>query len=119
MFKSRVQRTAKKRRAHFMGMLGLEEIPKPENLTRQQGGCWFRCGEHQVHIGIDPDFRPARKAHAAFVVDTFDDLRVRLRGGGFEVIDDAELAGVRRFFSYDPWGNRLEFIFGDVFDVSC
>ena len=82
-------------RKFYGRILGLEEIPKPEAL-RQRGGCWFRCGRHQVHIGVDPDFRPAKKAHPAFAVAGFEALRNRLLERGCEVIDD-NLAGIKRF----------------------
>lgn len=89
--------------------LGLDEIEKPEPL-RSRGGCWFRCGAHQIHIGVDPDFRPARKAHAAFMVDNLDALRTRLGARGFEILEDENLPAARRFYTNDPWGNRIEFM---------
>jgi catechol 2,3-dioxygenase-like lactoylglutathione lyase family enzyme len=88
-------------RAFFGGVLGLRELPKPPALAAR-GGVWF---EH-VHVGVEDDFRPARKAHPAFVVDDLDALAARL---GDVEWDDA-LPGVRRFYAADPWGNRLEFI---------
>ncbi|HLK70198.1 MAG TPA: VOC family protein [Bryobacteraceae bacterium] len=96
-------------RRFYGGVLGLDEIEKPEQL-QQQGGCWFRCGGHQIHIGVEPDFRPARKAHAAFAAVNLETLRTRLLARGFRVTDDSNLPGVRRFYTSDPWGNRIEFI---------
>ncbi len=96
-------------RAFYGDLLGLRELERPEAL-RNHGGVWFACGAVQIHIGIDPDFRPARKAHAAFRVLEFDALKVRLRDAGYEIVEDAALPGVQRFFCLDCWGNRLEFI---------
>lgn len=96
-------------REFYGRILGLDEIEKPEAL-RRRGGCWFRCGSQQVHIGVDPDFRPARKAHPAFALVDFEALRANLLAQGFDVIDDHSLSGVRRFYTNDPWRNRIEFV---------
>jgi catechol 2,3-dioxygenase-like lactoylglutathione lyase family enzyme len=90
-------------------VLGLEEIEKPVAL-RMRGGCWFRCGSQQLHIGVERDFEPARKAHPAFRVANLDALGERLRSQRIKVIEDDGLTGVRRFYAEDPWGNRLEFV---------
>ncbi|HZT90968.1 MAG TPA: hypothetical protein VFA05_02920 [Gaiellaceae bacterium] len=91
-------------RAFYGGLLGLEELPKPAALAAR-GGCWFRTGEQQLHVGVETRFAPARKAHPAFVVDELDALAARLG----DVEWDDELPGVRRFYARDPFGNRLEF----------
>lgn len=98
-------------RKFFGGILGWEEIPKPETL-QTRGGVWFRCGEHEVHIGVQPDFTPARKAHPAFRVRNLADLRARLIRRGVPVAEDDARAdeGVTRFYVHDPFGNRLEFL---------
>jgi len=96
-------------REFYGRILGLEEIAKPEPL-RGRGGCWFRCGGHQVHIGVEADFRPARKAHPAFALADLEALRTRLLANGFEATEDENHPGVRRFYASDPWGNRIEFI---------
>lgn len=97
-------------RAFYSGLLGLEELKRPPELDGQ-GGCWFRCGSRQLHVGVElGDFRPARKAHPAFRVSDLPGLRQRLLDAGYRVIDDEMLPDVARFFSADPWGNRLEFI---------
>ena len=96
-------------REFYGGILGMAEIEKPERL-RTRGGCWFQCGEHQLHIGVDKDFRPAKKAHPAFAVEKLDALREKLHRHNYRVIDDQNLPGARRFYSEDPWGNRLEFL---------
>jgi catechol 2,3-dioxygenase-like lactoylglutathione lyase family enzyme len=90
-------------------VLGLEEIEKPLRL-QARGGCWFRCGAQQLHVGLERDFQPARKAHPAFRVTGLDALRERLRSQQIKIIDDDTLPGLRRFYADDPWGNRLEFV---------
>ena len=98
-------------RRFFGGVLGLEELTKPPPLAAR-GGAWFACGDHQLHVGVDPEFTPARKAHPAFSVDGAERLTAlaaRLNGAGVEVLWDQELPGTARFYASDPWGNRLEF----------
>ena len=96
-------------RAFYQGVVGMSEVEKPEPL-RSRGGCWFVHGSCHVHLGVDPDFRPARKAHAAFLIQGLDDLAERLRDAGHPVRWSTELPGMDRFYSDDPFGNRLEFI---------
>ncbi len=93
----------------FVDVLQLSEIAKPPELARR-GGCWFQCGSQQIHIGVEPGFIPARKAHPAFSVDDLPSLmrRFQMFGVAFET-DTADL-GVQRIFAADPWGNRLEFV---------
>jgi len=95
-------------RAFYGGLLGLAELPKPEPL-RARGGCWFRAGAQELHVGVEDGFAPARKAHPGFVVDDLETLRGRLREGGQEPRDDDTIPGTARFFAEDPFGNRLEF----------
>jgi catechol 2,3-dioxygenase-like lactoylglutathione lyase family enzyme len=97
---------------HFFGdLLGLVQLPKPAPLSAR-GGCWFALGDHQLHIGVDPDFAPARKAHVALRVDPaeLDDLAARLSAAGAPITWDTALPTERRFYSTDPWGNRIEFL---------
>ena len=98
-------------RVFYEGALGLGEVPKPEEL-RARGGCWFRSddGAVEVHLGVEEDFRPARKAHPAFLVDDLDAARDRIAGAGFETRDDVQLAGHLRCHAFDVFGNRLELI---------
>jgi catechol 2,3-dioxygenase-like lactoylglutathione lyase family enzyme len=96
-------------REFYGALLGMPEIRKPDAL-RARGGCWFECGAQQLHIGVEPDFRPARKAHPAFVATNLDDLRHTLLAHSVKVTDDTYIPGTRRFFADDPWGNRLEFL---------
>jgi len=95
-------------RNFFGRLLGLEEIEKPESL-RSRGGCWFKVGSRQLHIGIEEHFRPATKAHLAFAVNNIESVCAVLKRGGVLCVWDEALAGVRRFYASDPWGNRLEF----------
>ena len=96
-------------RRFFGGLLGLEELEKPEAL-RERGGVWFRIGAQELHVGVEADFAPARKAHPAFLVPEYDAVRSRLRAAGVELRDDTSIPGVRRCYAADPWGNRLELI---------
>jgi len=96
-------------REFYGRLLGLREIEKPESL-RARGGCWFACGEQQIHIGVEGDFRAAKKAHPAFAVSDLAKLRESLMTNAVQTIDDNSLPGTRRFYAEDPWGNRLEFL---------
>ena len=96
-------------RTFYGDVLGLREIPKPENMAAR-GGLWFMAGEIGVHLGLDPDFLPARKAHVAYEVTNLDDLRSRLESGGTPTRDDVPIAGYRRFHTEDPFGNRMELL---------
>ena len=98
-------------RAFFGGLLGLEEVPKPETL-RERGGVWFRVGGQQLHVGVETDFMPARKAHPAFVVTEYDELLARLRAADVKISEDQGIPGVRRCYLADPWGNRIELVAG-------
>ena len=96
-------------RKFFGRLLSLEEIEKPVGL-RSRGGCWFKLGSRQLHIGVEEEFHPARKAHLAFAVRKIDLLFVILSSAGVGCVWDGGIVGVRRFHANDPWGNRLEFI---------
>jgi catechol 2,3-dioxygenase-like lactoylglutathione lyase family enzyme len=95
-------------RAFFGGLLELEEIEKPASL-RGRGGCWFRLGARQLHIGVEELFRPSLKAHPAFAVRDIEALFGVLERSHIECRWDGAIDGRRRFFAVDPWGNRLEF----------
>lgn len=96
-------------RIFFGELLGLTEILKPPELGGR-GGCWFRIGDRQLHLGIDPDFRPARKAHVAVAVEDLAQLRGKLEKAGHQMDDDVAVDGRERFFTSDPFGNRIEFL---------
>jgi catechol 2,3-dioxygenase-like lactoylglutathione lyase family enzyme len=94
-------------RAFYGGLLGLEELEKPEPL-RARGGCWFRAGANELHVGVEEPFEPARKAHPGLVVDDLRALTERLRAQGIQVTPDETIPGVERAYVADPFGNRLE-----------
>ena len=94
-------------RAFYQGMLGLSEVTKPPNLAAR-GGCWFVEGDVKVHLGVEPDFAPARKAHPAFIVDDLRALATALEDGGYRVVEDQPLEGYDRLYVSDPFGNRIE-----------
>lgn len=96
-------------RAFYVGLLGMAELPKPPALATR-GGCWFASGRAQIHLGVEADFRPARKAHPALLCADFEGLRDRLRSSGVEINDDENIPGVRRCHISDPFGNRIELI---------
>ena len=96
-------------RAYYVDVLGMTEVPKPPELARR-GGCWFRAGAVQLHLGIEEDFRAARKAHPGLRVTGIDAFAARLEAGGVSVVWDSALPGHQRFYAQDPVGNRLEFL---------
>jgi catechol 2,3-dioxygenase-like lactoylglutathione lyase family enzyme len=95
-------------RAFYGALLGLEELPKPEALAAR-GGCWFRAGAQELHVGVEEPFAAARKAHPGLVVADLDALAERLGAAGVAVAYDDAIAGTKRFHAADPFGNRLEF----------
>jgi catechol 2,3-dioxygenase-like lactoylglutathione lyase family enzyme len=97
-------------RRFYGELLGLAEIAKPPNLVTR-GGAWFRCGSLQLHLGVEPEFRPARKAHPALLVRDLAILLKTLSAAGCEVKFDSEpVPGFDRAFTSDPFGNRIELI---------
>lgn len=96
-------------RTYYAAALGMTEIPKPLALAAR-GGCCFQAGTVQLHLGIEEDFRPAKKAHPGLRVTGIERYAARLEGHGAQVEWDENLPGYRRFYSHDPVGNRLEFL---------
>jgi catechol 2,3-dioxygenase-like lactoylglutathione lyase family enzyme len=97
-------------RRFYGDILGLEEMPKPAGVAGS-GGAWFRCGAQELHVGVADPFVAATKAHPGLAVRdgaTLDALAERLTGAGAAVTWDDRIEGVRRFYTDDPWGNRLE-----------
>ena len=93
----------------FWEALGFAEIPKPEPL-RSRGGCWLRSDGAEIHIGIEDPFAPARKSHPGFAVPELDVTAQQLTDYGCELSWDENWPGTRRFYTSDPFGNRLEFL---------
>lgn len=96
-------------RRFWRDVLGFDELAKPATLAGRGGG-WFRREGIEIHVGVEHEFRPARKAHPGLLVDDLDRWAERLRAAGFEVIWDDDFPGMRRFYTADPFGNRLEFL---------
>jgi catechol 2,3-dioxygenase-like lactoylglutathione lyase family enzyme len=96
----------------YAGLLGMPRVDKPPHLE-ERGGCWFESDETRIHLGVEEDFRPARKAHPALLVDDLGELRRSLEQAGVRVVDDQPLPGFNRFYADDPFGNRLEFLSPD------
>ena len=96
-------------REFYRDVLGLVEESKPPNLAKR-GGVWFRSGSLRLHLGVEHDFRPARKAHPALLVKGLDALAERCRSAGYPPVADEPLDGFNRFYVADPFGNRLELI---------
>jgi catechol 2,3-dioxygenase-like lactoylglutathione lyase family enzyme len=95
--------------AFYCGLLGFERVPKPPPVAKR-GGCWFVSGPVKLHMGIDAEFRPVRKAHPGLIVDGFDALCSKLEASGVTVRPDTTLPGVRRCYVEDPFGNSIELI---------
>ncbi len=97
-----------KARAFYTGVLQLDQLAKPPGLARR-GGAWFSNGKVTLHLGVEKDFRAARKAHPALQVRDLPGFVERAKAGGYEIAyDDEPIEGYDRVFIYDPFGNRLE-----------
>jgi catechol 2,3-dioxygenase-like lactoylglutathione lyase family enzyme len=96
-------------RRFYGDVLGFEEVPKPAALAGR-GGAWFRSGGVHLHLGVEPDFRPARKAHPALRVEGLTALIVRCVNAGHPVERDVPLPGLERVHVADPFGNRIELL---------
>ena len=101
-----------KARAFYSGLLGMSELPKPVELEKR-GGAWFQSGAVQLHLGVEDDFRAAKKAHVAIGVSGAEELKSKLRKNGHAVLEDDAITGRSRFFTVDAFGNRIEFICQD------
>jgi catechol 2,3-dioxygenase-like lactoylglutathione lyase family enzyme len=97
-------------RRFYAGVLGLVEVSKPVALAGR-GGCWFASADGRVaiHLGVEEDFRPAGKAHPAFVAAGLEDIRARLADAGVAIAEDDSIDAAR-FYTADPFGNRIEFV---------
>jgi catechol 2,3-dioxygenase-like lactoylglutathione lyase family enzyme len=94
-------------RAFYEGVLGIKEVPKPANLAKR-GGCWFERDDLKIHLGVEADFRPARKAHLALLVADLPVLQEKLRRLKYALKEDEPLEGYHRIYVDDPFGNRIE-----------
>jgi catechol 2,3-dioxygenase-like lactoylglutathione lyase family enzyme len=99
-------------RAFFCDVLGMAEIPKPTELAKR-GGCWFQRGNVQIHLGVEADFRPAKKAHPALRCKNYDVLLTNLAAAGIHAEEVSDIPDVRRCHIHDPFGNRIELVCGD------
>jgi catechol 2,3-dioxygenase-like lactoylglutathione lyase family enzyme len=100
-----------KARAFYRDLLGMKETPKLAQLARR-GGCWFESGGVQLHLGVENDFRPAKKAHPALRCGDYYALIQRLRDAGIEMNEPDDMPGVKRCHISDPFGNRIELVGG-------
>jgi catechol 2,3-dioxygenase-like lactoylglutathione lyase family enzyme len=97
-----------KARVFFINLLGFHELPKPPELAAR-GGAWFQSGTVKLHLGVEQNFRPARKAHPAFVVENLAGLIEKIKSAGFETdTTQPPLDGYKRIHVFDPFGNRIE-----------
>jgi len=97
-----------KARSFYISILGFTEIPKPTELVKR-GGAWFQSENVQLHLGVESDFRPARKAHPAFIVEDLEILLVKVQRAGYETdTSQPALDGYKRAHIFDPFGNRIE-----------
>lgn len=101
-------------RAFYCDLLGMTETPKPAPLAGR-GGFWAVAGTLHVHFGVDPNFHPATKAHPAFIISDLTALADKLQQHGYDTIWDHALPNVKRFFTCDPVGNRIELIGAEPF----
>jgi catechol 2,3-dioxygenase-like lactoylglutathione lyase family enzyme len=100
-----------KARTFYGNLLGMTELPKPAELAKR-GGCWFESGGVQIHLGVESDFRPAKKAHPVLRCRDYAALVQRLRDAGIEVAEPHDIPGVSRCHVHDPFGNRIELVSG-------
>lgn len=96
-------------RAFYAGVLGFTELPKPPHLAKL-GGAWFRSGAAEVHLGVEDDFRAAKKAHPALLVDDLAALAAKCAAAGHPTVTDEPLEGFDRLYVSDPFGNRIELL---------
>jgi len=92
----------------YVDMLGLKRVPKPAGTS--SGGAWFENETVKLHLGVEKDFRPARKAHPALIVEDLNSLVTLLRQHGYAVTSAEKLSDLERVHVHDPFGNRIELI---------
>ncbi len=94
-------------RKFYSGLLGFTEVPKPPQLAGR-GGAWFEAGAVRLHLGVEADFRAAKKAHPALLVHGLAELLSSLEANGVTIVRDVPLDGYDRAHISDPFGNRIE-----------
>jgi catechol 2,3-dioxygenase-like lactoylglutathione lyase family enzyme len=94
-------------RNFYEGVLGIPEVPKPPNLAKR-GGCWFVRDTLKIHLGVENEFRAARKAHPALLVEDLPALKTLIQAAGYSFNMDEPLEGYDRIYVNDPFGNRIE-----------
>jgi catechol 2,3-dioxygenase-like lactoylglutathione lyase family enzyme len=95
-------------REFYSGILGLSEVEKPAEMAGRRNSIWFAAGPVNLHLGIEPDFHAAKRAHPALVVEGLDEILVACERAGLPTKADTSFNGSRRFHVFDPFGNRLE-----------
>ena len=95
--------------AFYEELLGIPRVAKPSHLE-VRGGCWFELGSVRIHLGVESDFRPAKKAHPALLVESLEAVRSRLADAGLSIVEDQPIPGFNRFYVSDPFGNRIEIL---------
>ena len=95
-------------RRFYSELLGLEEVEKPASLG-DRGGVWFACGDQQLHCGVESAVARSRR-HPALLTDDLEQMRARLIAGGLPIVEDRQIPGFRRFYTEDPFGNRIELL---------
>jgi len=99
-------------RAFYARALGIDEVVKPAHLATR-GGCWFQSGTVQIHLGVETDFHPAKKAHPALLCRDYTALIEKLTRAGVACEEVNDIPGVRRCHIHDPFGNRIELLSAD------
>ena len=94
-------------REFYTNVLGIREIAKPPHRAAR-GGCWFEDHGIKIHLGVESDFRPARKAHPGLIVEGLQALVQKLNASGYHAVPDEPFGGFSRVHVDDPFGNRLE-----------
>ncbi|MDN5785821.1 VOC family protein [Pseudorhodobacter sp.] len=93
----------------YHGVLAMTVVPKPATLAGR-GGIWFESGAIRLHLGVETDFVPARKAHPAFTVASLDATKAQLTSAGIAWHTDIDLPEFSRIYTADPFGNRIELL---------
>jgi catechol 2,3-dioxygenase-like lactoylglutathione lyase family enzyme len=96
-------------RRFYSGLLEIPEVQKPAELAKR-GGAWFESSAVRVHLGVEPDFRPAKKAHPGLLVENLESLVMRLRDAGYDAVGAEPMTGYNHIYIHDPFGNRLELL---------